>query len=182
MARYVITITPDTADGAGAASAQTTVRVDTSSGQTRITELTVRAADGGGLAPADLPAVDLDLLIRALAAPATSPALDSTVVHLEPPAGEPTAGRRAGRKAAGRKAAKKTARKTVKKAARGRKAASGEREVRAYRRMPDPDEVLAAYAQTGSITGLAEHYGVPRHTANGWARRLRQQGHSIGRS
>jgi hypothetical protein len=181
VARYVITITPDTADAAGAASAQTTVRVDTSSGQTRITELTVRAADSGGLAPADLPAVDLDLLIRALAAPASSPALDSTVVHLEPPAEQPAVARRGGRKAAGRKAAKKTARKAV-KAARGRKAASGDREVRAYRRMPDPDEVLTAYAQTGSITGLAEYYGVPRHTANGWARRLRQQGHSIGRS
>jgi hypothetical protein len=180
VARYVITITPDDADAAGAASAQTTVRVDTSSGQTRITELTVRAADGGGLAPGDLPAVDLDLLIRALAAPASSQALDSTVVHLEPPAEQAPARRRTGgRKAAGRKAAKKAA---VKKATRARKAASGEREVRAYRRMPDPDEVLAAYARTGSITGLAQYYGVPRHTANGWARRLRQQGHSIGRS
>jgi transposase-like protein len=48
--------------------------------------------------------------------------------------------------------------------------------------MPEPAEVLAAYARAGSITGLAQHYGVPRHTANGWARRLRNQGHAIGRS
>jgi hypothetical protein len=290
VSRFVITIAPDNADADHTASAQTTVRVDTSSGQTRITELTVRAADGGGLAPADLPAVDLELLIRALAAPPAVrplPAADggappepTGVVHFAAPAelteqvepaevaAEPAAtagaahrprgaagrkalgrkatGRKApGRKAAGRKAtgrtaagrnasagttatkaapSKTTARKAAGRAAakaaatkatgtkatstkatrsratgarpagakataavkatgRGRKAAAaGERETRAYRRMPDPAEVLAAYAQAGSITGLAQRYGVPRHTANGWARRLRREGHSIGRS
>lgn len=275
MSRFVITIAPDNADADRTASAQTTVRVDTSSGQTRITELTVRAADGGGLAPADLPAVDLELLIRALAAPpavrplpatdASAPPSPSGVVHfaspdeltehVEPPevaagqaatgapagpAGRPrprrraaagnaggrkAAGRKAsGRKAAGRAATKATAAKATatkatgskatggkaagaratgaratgaraagvraaggkaaaKATGRGRKAAAaGARETRAYRRMPDPAEVLAAYAQAGSITALAQHYGVPRHTANGWARRLRREGHSIGRS
>ena len=53
-------------DGQPSAVAHTTVRIDTSSGNTLITELTVRAADGTGLAPSDLPAVDLDLLVRAL--------------------------------------------------------------------------------------------------------------------
>jgi hypothetical protein len=47
--------------------------------------------------------------------------------------------------------------------------------------MPDAAEVLAAYAQTGTITGLADVFKVPRHTASAWARRLRQQGHAIGR-
>jgi hypothetical protein len=40
---------------------------------------------------------------------------------------------------------------------------------------------MAVYAQTGTITGVAEHYSVPRHTAAGWASRLRRQGHAIGR-
>jgi hypothetical protein len=242
MSRFIITIAPENGDAADAASAQTTVRVDTSTGRTRITELTVRAADGGGLAPADLPAVDLELLIRALAAPAGRAALPTDagteVVHLAPPAGiaeavepsevsaEPSArarGRGAGRSANGRRAgasrragaaraggragaAKAGGRTAAKKAAgrvaagtdtgaragrtaaaaratgRARKAASGERETRAYRRMPDAAEVLAAYQDSGSITKLAEHYGVPRHTANGWARRLRGQGYAIGRS
>jgi hypothetical protein len=227
MSRFVITITPDNGDAADAANAQTTVRIDTSSGHTRITELTVRAADSGGLAPADLPAVDLELLIRALAAP-SSRALPTDggaeVVHLAPPAGiaeavEPSevaaeastparrpaaagrraaGGRRAGTAKAGGRAAKKAAGRAAggtdtgaragRKAAgakatgRARKAASGERETRAYRRMPEPAEVLAAYQESGSITKLAEHYGVPRHTANGWARRLRDQGYAIGRS
>jgi hypothetical protein len=239
VSRFVITITPENANSDDAASAQTTVRVDTSTGHTRITELTVRAADGGGLAPEDLPAVDLDLLIRALGArsairalPTDSEAEDSVaVVHLPTPtelaeqvepaevAAEPTGtapaggttratgGRRAAKRAAGRaaigrarggRAAKKAAERapagtesgtrTGRKAsgtaaAARRKAAAGEeRQTRAYRRMPEPAEVLDVYAQTGSITRLAEHFGVPRHTANGWARRLRQQGYAIGRS
>lgn len=235
MSRFVITITPENANSDDAASAQTTVRVDTSTGHTRITELTVRAADGGGLAPEDLPAVDLDLLIRALGArsairalPTDSEAEDSVaVVHLPTPtelaeqvepaevAAEPTGtapaggtaratggrratkkaagraagGRRAAKKAAGRAAAStesgtRTGRKATGTAAAARRkaAAGGERQTRAYRRMPEPAEVLDVYAQTGSITRLAEHYGVPRHTANGWARRLRQQGYAIGRS
>lgn len=246
MSRFVITITPDNAD---AGASNTTVRVDTSSGQARITELTVRAADGGGLAPADLPAVDLDLLIRALAAPSAVQALtaaetaptdlrsavaESTtpVEHVESAATvdtiaaeEParTTGRR-GRKSAVKKVAAKkatprksaaaknttTAKKATKAARRsaadagaevtaatrvtgrraasagrkaaGRKATGDRTDVRAYRRMPEPDEVMAAYTTAGTITGLAEHFGVPRHTANGWARRLRQQGHNIGRA
>jgi hypothetical protein len=235
VSRFVITITPENANSDDAASAQTTVRVDTSTGHTRITELTVRAADGGGLAPEDLPAVDLDLLIRALGArsairalPTDSEAEDSVaVVHLPTPtelaeqvepaevAAEPTGtapaggtaratggrratkkaagraagGRRAAKKAAGRAAAStesgtRTGRKATGTAAAARRkaAAGGERQTRAYRRMPEPAEVLDVYAQTGSITRLAEHYGVPRHTANGWARRLRQQGYAIGRS
>jgi hypothetical protein len=52
---------------------------------------------------------------------------------------------------------------------------------RAYRRMPAPEDVLAAYRQVGTVSGLADHFGVPRHTVQGWARRLRSQGYQIGR-
>jgi len=47
--------------------------------------------------------------------------------------------------------------------------------------MPEPHEVMGVYRETGSITAVAKHFGVPRHTVAGWARRLRAQGHSIGR-
>jgi hypothetical protein len=53
---------------------------------------------------------------------------------------------------------------------------------RAYRRMPPANEVMAAYRKVGSVSGLAEHFDVPRHTVQGWARQLRRQGHSIGRT
>ncbi|MCW6010634.1 helix-turn-helix domain containing protein [Micromonospora sp. CPCC 205371] len=208
MSRYVITISPDN-DGS-ADAAHTTVRVDTSTGQTRITELTVRASTGGGLAPADLPPVDLDLLVRALTATAPSPALVSggpTPVASEPigvveprePATERTTPARRPR---GRRAAPEAAEPAERKA-RGRKAAAGgarrgrkatpevterrarkvaQTSTRAYRRMPEPDEVMAAYQAAGTITGVAEHFGVPRHTVAGWARRLREQGYTIGRA
>ena len=57
--------------------------------------------------------------------------------------------------------------------------ATGER---AYRRMPPAEDVMAAYQQIGSISGLAEHFNVPRHTVQGWARQLRKNGYAIGRN
>jgi hypothetical protein len=222
VSRYLITITPE-GGAAGVDGAHTTVRVDTSTGRTRITELTVRSASGGGLAPTDLPAVDMELLIRALTpsgraqplaveqstlAPAGSsepqaqPGASASAppVAVEPrrrrkatgtataPAKKATARKAAGRKATAGKAAaakKATAAKTTKAASRRQPAAAAAPAVtapRAYRRMPDPEQVMDVYRQTGSITGVAEHFGVPRHTVAGWARRLRGQGHTIGRA
>jgi hypothetical protein len=40
--------------------------------------------------------------------------------------------------------------------------------------MPDAEEVRAVYEAAGTVTGVAEHYGVPRHTAKGWIGRLRK--------
>ncbi|BCB87836.1 helix-turn-helix domain-containing protein [Phytohabitans suffuscus] len=174
MSRYVITITPDNDGATGAETAHTTVRVDISTGQTRITELTVRAASGGGLAPADLPPVDLDLLVRALAAPTPPPALPA----VEPVEDVTPAPRRRPRKTAAKKTAAKATRAATKKAAKQVTENTG---TRAYRRMPEPEQVMDIYRQTGSITAVAEHFGVPRHTVAGWARRLRAQGHAIGR-
>jgi hypothetical protein len=65
---------------------------------------------------------------------------------------------------------------------RQRKAKTSAGGERAYRRMPDPNEVMAAYEEVGTVSGLAEHFGVPRHTVNHWARRLRGQGYEIGRN
>ncbi|MEJ3743543.1 hypothetical protein WEI85_09670 [Actinomycetes bacterium KLBMP 9797] len=193
MSKYVITITPDNDGAAAADTAHTTVRVDTSTGQTRITELTVRAGTGGGLAPGDLPPVDLDLLVRALTAPAPAAALTAAeptapVAPAAPAAtpapepdveAEPVARRRRGRKAAAKATPAKTATARKSTAKRAQKATAGG--PRAYRRMPDADEVMAVYQEAGSITGVADHFGVPRHTVAGWARRLRQMGYTIGR-
>jgi hypothetical protein len=69
---------------------------------------------------------------------------------------------------------------------RQRRAAAARTQVaegqRAYRRMPPAEEVMAAYQQTGTLTGVAGHFDVPRHTVQGWARRLRKEGHAIGRN
>ena len=65
--------------------------------------------------------------------------------------------------------------------AAGPAAAPVEGRERVYRRMPPAEEVMAAYRQVGSVSGLADHFGVPRYTVQGWARQLRKQGHAIGR-
>ncbi|MBF6341381.1 hypothetical protein IU450_36705 [Nocardia abscessus] len=45
---------------------------------------------------------------------------------------------------------------------------------RAYRKMPDADELRENFHKIGTVTGLARHYNVPRHTAQGWVGRLRK--------
>lgn len=191
MAGYTITIAPND-DEAGPL---TTIRVDTGSGSARITELTVRAVEGAGLSPQQLPAVNLEQLIAALAP--SAPVAIAASAHAEPAPASPdgsvpaapaqpsvapepsapparvgrsTRAKKAGRKAAARKAPSRTRQPSAEKAA-GQ--ASGRR---AYRRMPDAGDVLTAYREVGGTTALARHFGVPRHTATGWLRRLRSQG------
>lgn len=193
MTRYIIamTITPDPPTAAPAS--QMTVRVDTSSGRPRVNELIVRSDDDRGLASADLPAIDLSLLIQALSGGlAAALAGAAELPGPKRPArsgaagGASSRGRRTARAsapAAGKKASvsRSQARRAAKSASR-RGISSGTNGERAYRRMPDPSEVLAAYERVGTITGLAEHFEVPRHTAQGWATRLRRSGYQIGRS
>src|SRR5687767_1150505 len=45
---------------------------------------------------------------------------------------------------------------------RKRKAAANASTGREYRRMPDPDEVMSAYREVGTVSGLAEHFDVPQ--------------------
>jgi hypothetical protein len=93
--------------------------------------------------------------VRAAAAPKSAPAKTGSA-----------------RKAPGTRARTAT-RKTTAEDAKGE---------RAYRRMPPAEEVMAAYGQVGTVSGLADFFGVPRHTVQGWARRLRGEGYSIGQT
>jgi hypothetical protein len=214
VAGYTITITSN--DEAGA---QTTIRVDTASGSARITELTVRAAEGGAIFPQQLPAINLDQLIAALV-PSVPTAITATTGSSEQvPAEQPATGQvpaeqsateqapalaevsvadvseesaetpeapasstRVGRSSRPKKAArtapakKAPARSRQTKAEKTAVAAQSANGRRAYRRMPESSELLAAYREVGGTTALARHYGVPRHTATGWLRRLRMQG------
>ena len=183
MAGYTITITP-TNDDSGA---QTTIQVDTASGSARITELTVRAADGGGMSAHQLSAVNLDALIAALSptTQSTPPVITASASTVRPHvvaeadagASEPVPAasgraRKSARKTAAKKASSRTRQAKAEKAATGATATGR----RAYRRMPEASEVLDAYRQVGGTTALARHFGVPRHTATGWLRRLRSMG------
>ena len=80
-------------------------------------------------------------------------------------------------------AKKSTAGAAIASRGRGRPAKTAAvAEARAYRRMPPNDEVVAAYYQVGTINELADFFGVPRHTANGWLRRLRSEGYDLTRA
>jgi hypothetical protein len=68
-----------------------------------------------------------------------------------------------------RGAASGTAKKRASKKATRKAAAPAETGGRVYRRMPD--DFAAVYRQTSTPAAIADHYGVPRHTAQGWVRR-----------
>jgi hypothetical protein len=113
--------------------------------------------------------IDLAGLVAALA-PGSAPAI--TAAPATPAiTAAPARGRRP----------RKAVAEAPKKAARGRRRGAAREEApakagRAYRRMPAQEEVLAAWNETRSATQVANHFDVPRHTATGWLRRLRQMG------
>lgn len=160
MNSYTIVITPDSPEKhTPNTPPQTTIRVDTSSGEPRITEVTIRSTTQDGLSVGAASVIDLELLVRALitgtrttnltstavAAEGASPGTHNTTKELDDPGPAPT----------GEKSISRSARK--------------------YRRMPEAAEVLAAYERIGTVTGMAKHFGVPRHTAQSWMTRIRGQ-------
>ena len=86
------------------------------------------------------------------------------------PAAKPRARRRAG---AGDPEPAVAAPKRKTRAARDKNSApdAAPEQERAYRRMPD--DFAAVATRLNSATAIAEHYQVPRHTAQGWLRRVR---------
>lgn len=231
MDSYTITITPNDDNGNS-----TTLIVDTSGEQVRITDVRLHA--DGGLTGGQMPALDFGLLLKAVnpsseaptpiaaqAAPAPAdvpapePALEDdtaaaaevppvTVTAPKPrrakrtataaPAPEPTARPAARRTRAAASTAGKDTTETAKRAGRGsskaRKQAtkaaadastdkaaadaSTETGGRAYRRMPE--DFSAVYQQAGTASAIADHYSVPRHTAQGWIRRLKSADTAAG--
>jgi hypothetical protein len=174
MSSYTITITPD-----DTTRASTTVRVDVTDDAARITELLVKAGGSNGLAAHQLPAVDLDLLLRAIQ-PADVPAGprgSRRSVNAAQSTPEKSTSRRTTRGRRGAKATTGKAGEAPAKAAKAtrtaaKKAASGGE--RAYRRAPG--DLVKVFSDLGGVTAVAKHYGVPRHTAQSWVRRLRNEG------
>jgi hypothetical protein len=161
MSSYTITITPDNSDGT------TTLLLDVTRGVATLTDVHLHA--GKGLSTRRLPAIDYALLLRAVG--------QETGASVKAAAAGRTAGR--GRRPAKRTRAAATVAAEPAKVTRARVAAkktartSNERG-RAYRRMPE--DFAAVYKRLAGATAAAEHYQVPRHTVQGWLRRLRSEG------
>ncbi|MGC5022764.1 hypothetical protein [Micromonospora sp. DT47] len=234
MRSYTITVAAD-----DPSQATTTLKVEVSDTIPRITELVVRAGQGDGLTPGQIPAVDLDLLLRAvapaasgrqaittppIAVPDDAPAAGGDSVDVGEPVAEPTevqataataatdepatggpvgagaadvvvpkqvspatkaseakkasraSGAGATRSRGGREKAAAGAKATStagKSTTRTAKAGASGSEGRVYRR--SPADLEAVYQQAGSVTAVADHYNVPRHTDQGWIRTLRRR-------
>lgn len=133
------------------------MRICAEDGQVFIKELTVRVAEDARVGPGDLLQVDLDLLMQAFAVKR------STTDGAQSPAREGAA-------------RPHHAVATTLSPNAGPVGAPPTRTDRAYRRMPDPAELKDIYLFNRTITGVAQHYGVPTHTAQGWISRLRRKG------
>ncbi|WP_432832687.1 hypothetical protein [Dactylosporangium sp. CA-092794] len=127
---------------------ETTVSVEVNGDEGRVIEFSVRAPEGADLTGLDLTAVDLSMLVRAVL---------------------PDAGRRPSDTEAGRAAGGPYRRVP----AVVTRAGAAPLPTRAYRRMPD--DLAEVYTQARSVNAVAAHYGVPRHTAQGWMIRLRER-------
>lgn len=173
MAQYVVNIAPvpDATNETGPIP-EATVRIDVEDGQVLVRELTIRAPEGAGLATAEPPYVDFELLLKAFARPA-APTPAPAPANVEAAAeAEATSTKPKEKLATPRVARKATAPgKRPARAESGRSLGPG----RVYRRAPEPEVLMAAYEQTGSIAGVAAQFGVPAHTAQGWISRLRQK-------
>lgn len=144
-------------------------------GNPQITELTVGAADGGPIPPAVARNIDFAMLADALnrAVSATLRRVpdgpdDGPVPPHESPAPAPVA---VTPHANG--TANGTSHGTSYGTSDVQRSATKERP---YRRMPDQDEVTAVMQRVRSVGKLAEHYDVPRYTAQAWVDRLRKAG------
>ncbi|MCA2215083.1 hypothetical protein [Jidongwangia harbinensis] len=156
MSRFTVTVESDRPDGG-----LMTIHLDTSAGTSRVLEVTVTAGQGGSVSGLSLPHVSLDQLLSAFAGPdPAAPPVGAAPGGTAPPVALPEQ-RSAPDPGPGTEASGQPAPETAE---------------RNYRRMPDADELVAAYRNAASIGALAAAYGVPRHTMNGWLSRLRRQG------
>jgi hypothetical protein len=161
MTSYTITITPEGSDGT-----TTTLRLDVNRGVATLTDVHLHA--GAGLSAGKLPAIDYALLLRAVGQETAAPAR-ATAARRAAGGRQPAKATRRAARAAAQPAKATRSRVAAKKASRG---AGGEG--RAYRRTPD--DLAAVFKRLGGATAVADHYEVPRHTVQGWLRRLRTQG------
>jgi hypothetical protein len=174
VSQYIITIVPVVDDEIAGAVSQTMVRIDLDEGSPTVRELTMRAPDGTGLVTGRLPYVDFNLLVRAfippdsgtIELPAVIPSAPVAATIRQPPRRTTTTARERGETPSPHRTGGPT---------------SHLQAGRIYRKAPDLAELEAVYTATGTISGVAEHFEVPVHTAQGWVTRMRRKNSSADR-
>ncbi|WP_215544126.1 hypothetical protein [Amycolatopsis sp. CA-230715] len=131
-----------------------TVLIETSGDKPYVKELTIRTGAEGVSAAQSLARIDPAQLALAFRPEQRQPA--------------PPAPQKAQAKSAKGTAERRPAKTRKQNAAKPRPA-------RTYRRAPEFDELAKVYDEVGTITGVASHYDVPVHTAQGWVTRMRNK-------
>ncbi|WP_405161487.1 hypothetical protein OG203_34870 [Nocardia sp. NBC_01499] len=177
MGKYTITITPEASDGTGSAGQPSlTLHIDADTSEPRVTGVAVHSNAPEGLTATNFPHIDLTAIARALATRTTSAATESQLTLFASRPDTASIARKSTTDSA-RKPLPRTDDRKPKDTDSVAVESSGsinESNERAYRRMPDPHEVREKFRSIGTVTGLAKHYNVPRHTAQGWVGRLRK--------
>ncbi|WP_157171067.1 hypothetical protein [Nocardia araoensis] len=166
MGSYTVVIIPDSPNGQGCCSdaPQLAIRVDASASDTRVTGIAISTTGPAGLTSQQVCDIDIEAVVTALArrflplGPRAAVAATPSAVRAEQ--------------------SEQMMLENVSVPALADQAATprttdGEGG-RAYRRMPDVNELRATYERLGTVTAVAKHFGVPRHTAQGWMGRLRK--------
>jgi len=171
LAEYTITVSSGVTNDRD--STLTTVRVDTTAGTPRITEVTIRPGSGEGLTPDLLPAVDLEQLVRAFFPEnAFLAAISTDAVPAAFPPADRTSSQQTSQTVSEPIEPMPSEDSVITVTAKSDQPSSG----RPYRRMPEVATVLAALEAAGSVTAMAKQLGVPTHTAKDWMRRIRKKG------
>lgn len=174
MNQYLVTITPVAGgDGDAGPQPQMVVRVDVSDGEPHIVELTMRAPAHSDLASGELPPIDLERLAHVFRRTVT-PTPPAVAAGAEAVGTGPAPRRRGGRRSGRATAAATAGQEQPTPRPEPVRPQAATKAPRAYRRMPDPDELRQVYTEVNSIAGVAKHYQVPTHTAQGWIGRLRR--------
>jgi hypothetical protein len=189
MARYSIIIrAEDPPDGEADVYTESAILIDVedADGVARVVEFSIKAKSANGLIAHGLPPVDFALLSQAFSFPAGSSGRTASVkseedsdsslseeipgapngLEVGPP--EVTTESTTGEKA-------RTSRRAKRKKSSTEPGSSTTENQRPYRRMPESSVVLSTLEEVGTVTALATHFGVPRHTAQGWLQRIRKQ-------
>ncbi|MGW0312776.1 hypothetical protein [Streptomyces flavidovirens] len=145
--KWTITVEASGADAEEEPATITAVMMSVPGGAPRIVELIVRASEEGGVSPRAALDIDFEMLAQAMSGVADPSSPRSK--------NEPESHKRAAVSAP----------------------PVEEKAERPYRKMPDADEVKAVFLKLRSVGKVAQHYDVPRYTAQAWVDRLRRLGH-----
>ncbi|WP_157187436.1 hypothetical protein [Nocardia vinacea] len=171
MGSYTVVIIPDSPNGQGDSSdaPQLTIRVDASTSDTRVTGIAISTTGSAGLTSQQVCDIDIEAVVTALVRrfPSSGPRAAVAAASSEVPVGQSE-----------QMMLENASVPEVADQAATPRSTDGEGG-RAYRRMPDINELRATYEQLGTVTAVAKHFGVPRHTAQGWMGRLRKLDPSV---